>query len=366
MQQSSKLILPLIATLAILSACSQHDPINPNVCEPQGNLQPICKFNSPEDLLALPDQRHLLVSEYGTYFDANPGALVLFNPQTQTVEKLDLQTSPTEPLWLESECSEAPGAEMSPHGINLSRRSNGALQLLVVNHAPRERIEWIELKPTNNTYSAHWRGCLYPPENAYINSVAATPEGGLVMTHMFPKDSPTIGTTALSVALSTLGRPSGHVIEWQPETGFNHLEYTEGGFPNGILVSPEGRFMFVAYSTGNQVVKFDRINAKPLEAVQVEKPDNLRWTEEGQILVVGSPISGLEAIQCQENSREGVQCAAGFEVTQLDPELKESEKLFRHPGGPPMGGATVAVQFKDDLYIGSFAGNRLLKLSTPH
>lgn len=347
----------------LIAACSPQATISQLDCNSSGDMQPICQFSNPEDLLLLPDGESILVSEYGTYFDANPGALAIYNTKSNQTYKLPALTELTEPKWGQEDCTTPPGPAWSPHGLDLSVRSDGALQLLVVNHAPEERIEFIELTRSEQQYQALWRGCVQPPANSYINSVASTPNSGLVMTHMFPKDSPTIGTTSLAVALSALGKPSGYVIQWDAQTNqFKNLKYSTGGFPNGVLISPKGHHMYVAYSTDNKVVKFDRQTGEVIGEVKVAHPDNLRWDQQGSILVAGMPVSGLEAILCQEASREGKQCAGAFEIHRINPTEMKAEKIIAHDGTAPMGSATVAIQVDESIYIGSFAGNRILKV----
>lgn len=355
-------IFPLGLAVLVM-ACSAPNKVSQTECEAKGNLQPICEFSNPEDIVLLPDGQNLIVSEYGSYLDAKPGSLAIHalqSNQTYRLAPLDKLTAPT---WGQADCLTPPGDKLSPHGIDLSMRPDGSLQLLVVNHYPEERIEFVELIQTDHEYQAQWRGCVVAPENAFINSVASTPEGGFVMTHMFPKDSPTFGTTSLATALSALGKPSGYVLEWDSATNqFSELESTAGGFPNGILVSPDGQSLYVAYSTGNKVVKFDRQTNLPEGEVKIAHPDNLRWDAQGNILVAGMPVSGLEAILCQEAARKGDQCAGAFEVNAINPISMSSKRIFSHDGSPPMGTATVAVSANGSIYIGSFAGNRILRV----
>jgi hypothetical protein len=54
-------------------------------------------------------------------------------------------------------------------------------------------------------------------------------------------------------------------------------------------------------------------------------------------------------------------CAAAFEIIELDPATMSTRRLLAHKGAP-MGAATVAQRVGDALYIGSFAGDRLLRV----
>ncbi len=346
-----------------LSGCGEDQRIDPDICDAVGELRPACGFSNPEDLALLPDGHTLLVSEYGVYFSGNPGSLALFDTRTGAIDRLPVLDEATTPLWADHHCPGPPGTSLSPHGIHLSERSSGELQLLVVNHGGAERIEFVEIVPESSGYSARWRGCLVPPDNAFVNSVAATPEGGAVFSHMYPKDSPRIGTTALAVLKSFVGLPSGHVWEWPgPGQDYRVVEGSADGFPNGILVDPAGAYLYMAASTGGHVVKIDRQSGERVGSAAVAHPDNLRWDAEGNILVVGMPVGPLTAIRCQEDSMENINCGGAFEIHRLNPATMQAERVFFHPGGQPMGAATVAQQVGDKLYIGSFAGNRLLQV----
>ena len=64
-------------------------------------------------------------------------------------------------------------------------------------------------------------------------------------------------------------------------------------------------------------------------------------------------------MRCQELD-EGA-CPLSFEIVALDPETLEGELVFANEGAP-MGAGTVAVEVGSDLLIGSFAGDRIIKV----
>lgn len=357
--------MPLLLSLLALTACSSDKTIDPTQCDAKGEMTPICGFSNPEDFALMPDGKTLVISEYGNYFLAGPGTIVLYNTETGNTQRLPPLEANDLSRWGSPDCPGAPGKSLSPHGIYLSRRPDGRLQLLVVNHGGAERVELVELMPSEGGYKGAWRGCVVAPEDSFINSVAATPEGGMVFTHMYSKSSPRLGTTALAVALSTLGRASGYAIEWRLLNGqdeFSIIEASRDGFPNGILVGPNGKYIYMAASTGSRVIKIDRQSGARVAEVEVTHPDNLRWTADGKILVASMPMSSLEGILCQEASLENVNCGGAFQIVRLDPATMQTEVVFSHAGGQPMGVATAAQQVGEVMYIGSFAGNRMVRV----
>ena len=60
-----------------------------------------------------------------------------------------------------------------------------------------------------------------------------------------------------------------------------------------------------------------------------------------------------------------VTCGAKFYVAELDPVTLETKVLLEHEG-PPMGLATVAIQVGKYLYVGSAAGDRILRVPRAH
>ena len=55
-------------------------------------------------------------------------------------------------------------------------------------------------------------------------------------------------------------------------------------------------------------------------------------------------------------------CPIGFAIVAIDPETMETEELYANQG-PPMGGGTVGLVIGDELFVGSFAGDRVLRIS---
>ncbi len=62
------------------------------------------------------------------------------------------------------------------------------------------------------------------------------------------------------------------------------------------------------------------------------------------------------------NRLERGACPAAFEILAVDPGTLDREVVYRG-GGPPMGGGTVGLRVGDELFIGSFAGDRVLRVA---
>jgi hypothetical protein len=86
-------------------------------------------------------------------------------------------------------------------------------------------------------------------------------------------------------------------------------------------------------------------------------PDNLTWTPDGKILAAG--IKGING-NCPSESN--YPCIQGFVLAEVDPKTMESRILYDNNGKALINGVSVAIEAGDAFYVGSFQGNRLLKL----
>ncbi|MFM2419400.1 MAG: hypothetical protein RL385_4123 [Pseudomonadota bacterium] len=127
-----------------------------------------------------------MVSEYGDS-GARPGRIALLDIASN---ERTILFAGGEPMaagpWGASDCGGPPPKEFSPHGIHLSKRSDGALQLLVVNHGGRESVERIEVIPDGSRVQLAWRGCATSQDDLF-NDVVALSEGGFLVTRFGPK-----------------------------------------------------------------------------------------------------------------------------------------------------------------------------------
>ena len=346
----TRLMALLLAVL--LTACDAQRDIP---CEPVDDRVPICGLQAPEDIEPTPDGQHLILSQFGGITGSDTGSLVLFDPQTETTLPLyPLANLTAEPEgWGDADCPGAPGAAISPHGIHLSQRSDNRWQLLVVNHGGRESVEFFEWRDDS---SLHWQGCVVLPDDAFLNDVVATPEGGFLVTQMFPKDN------IWALLRTFFGAELGHVWRWQPGAGTDIQPGSLGSFPNGIQISEDGETLFLNLYINNRVRKIARQSGEHLGEVEVAHPDNSSWLPDGRLLVASHPRDKIIPGLCGD-VHSGA-CESRFELIAIDPQTLRAETLLEQQGAP-MGAGTVAVEWGNYWYIGSYAGNRLLRVPAP-
>ena len=355
----------LIACAALL-ACGGAEPIV--LCEAERGIRPVCGLQNPEDLVVLPDGT-LLLSQMGQMDGSASGGLAHFDPDSERatalfpsggIGSLPDVGSGAMAGWGAADCPGPPGAAFSPHGIDLARRPDGALQLLVVNHGGRESVEFFEVLGTAGKTQVEWRGCAVPEPPHFLNDVAALPDGGFVVSHMFPKSS---GAESLWHSLrGILGFDVGYVLEWDAEGGFRELPGSAGPMPNGVAVSPDGRHVFVNLYIGGEVRRLARDGSEPPASVEIVRPDNLSWAPDGRLLIASHIGPFGDMMAC--NGLESGACALEFAIVALDPVTMETEVVFQNAGAP-MGAGTTAVQRGDELFIGSFAGDRIIRTPAP-
>ena len=341
--------------LAVLAVgCSRVEPIRG--CEPRGAARPVCGFQNPEDLVVLPGTRRLIVSEYGALDGSRPGRLVLYDLATDARTVL-YAGGPGAPAgaerWGDGSCPGPPTAEFSPHGIDLAPRRDGRLALYVVNHGGRESVELFEVL-TGDAVALAWRGCAPAPPESSLNDVAGLPDGGFVTTHMFDRS-----TGRLRLAFAYLfGRDTGYVLEWQPAGGFRRVPGTGGAFDNGIAVARDGASIYVNATLGNTVRRIDRATGRELARAEVRGPDNVSWGD-GRLLVASIRAAPQDITAC--DGLTGGACPIPFAIMALDPETLAQRELYAGAGAP-MGAGTAAVEVGGELVIGSFAGDRVLRV----
>lgn len=343
----------LALSLLLLSACDRQDLAMP--CEPVGVLEPICGLQAPEDIEVTPDGSSLLISQFGGMFGGT-GNLALLDPDSGVARRLFPvdQASSAGESWGDSNCPGQPGEEFAPHGIHLSQRAGGEWQLLVVNHGDREAVEFFELTGNGGDYALQWRGCAVLPAPSFLNDVVGTPDGGFLVSHMYAKNS------LLSPLKTMTGKAEGHAWHWSGDGQLRVFPGSEGAFPNGIQISPDGDTIYLNHYFGSVLV-LDRHSGERLTEIPIHHADNIGWLPDGRLVFASHIQEGLIPELCM-NVGEGA-CSQRFQIIAVNPETYAQEILLDHKGAP-MGAGTIAQQLGGNLYIGSYAGGRLLRVPT--
>jgi hypothetical protein len=228
----------------------------------------------------------------------------------------------------------------------------------VVNHGGRESVEWFEVLDPRGEATLAWRGCALAPEAGWLNDVVGHADGRVWVSHMMPRRD---GAAQLWEFAKTavLGRETGRALAWSPDAGFGVVPGSQTRFANGVEVSPDGTVLFVNSSLGGHVRGIELATGRMLGEAPVASPDNSTWAPDGRLLVASLTGSILDLRAC--DAIEHGACPASFEIVALDPETFATEVVYRSDG-VTMGAGTVGLQLGDALYIGTFAGDRILRV----
>jgi hypothetical protein len=333
--------------------CGSVDPIVS--CDAVGDATPLCGFQNPEDLALLPDRRHVIVSEYGDG-GSRPGRISLLDLESGRHETLFAGGEPVAPgPWGAPDCEGPPTHAFSPHGIHLSPRPDGALQLLVVQHGGRESVEMFQVVPEGNRFALVWRGCALAPDQSALNDVVALPEGGFLATRM-------VGVPLGYVRAALFGSDSGWVVAWTRDGGFSEVPGTRAALPNGIALSADGAKIFLNATLGNEVRRIDRRTGAVEASAAVPLPDNSTWSRDGRLLVASLRGTFREIVGC--SGLEHGSCPAAFAIVALDPGTLATEVVYQGGRGTPSGAGTVGLETDAGLLIGTFAGDRIVRVQS--
>ena len=329
-------------------------------CGVHGDIDILCGTRSPEDLELTPDGKSLIVSQFvGGPAGAGVAGLMLFDPAKKTFTRLPVSAEPRKD-WGDPACPGPIGDALRPHGISLLKRNGGAIQIYVVNHGGRESIEMFELKQSGATSELIWHGCVVSKEA--FNDVAAQPDGGFIATHptaLQPPPPPPGQAKAGPANDLFSGQPSGYVSRCTPGKGEAELPGTRAGYPNGVLVSSDGRYMYFNAWTAKEVHKYDLKEGKETGMVKLDfMPDNISWTSKRTMLAAG--VKGARG-DCPPGS--GTPCIQAFGIAEIDPAKMESKTVFDSEGkGALISGVSEALQVGNSIYIGAFQGDRIVKI----
>jgi hypothetical protein len=350
-------ILPVLVLFTVVG-CTDDSALITG-CDAIDDKVPLCGWQRPEDMELLPDGEHIIVSEMEEEHGAIAGHLSLLN--TKTSKRIELDHSnrdSNELLWGDSDCNVPPADNLAPHGIHLSLRDDQRVLLLVVNHGAREAVEFYEVIADTQSYKLTWRGCVIPPEGSFLNDVVAVNGGGFAATHMFTKTDDRLGSLSGAEIKALLGFNPGQVLYWS-QGNFQQLPGLEGSYNNGIQVADDGNTLFVNYWGGSKVVKYDLSQRKVLAEVEVIHPDNSQWDSEGRLLVASHDFSLSDFWVCM--TQEVRACPGAYSIVAVDPDAMTKETIIEHHGAP-MGAATVAMPVGDFIYMGSFIGDRIMRM----
>jgi hypothetical protein len=321
-------------------------------CEAADGAEFICGLASPEDLIRVPDSNWVLVSGMGEgkshlyAVDAKTRAPTSLYPADNAREQQDKKTYAACPGPL-------PKGVFGAHGIDVLPKGRGVHTLYTVNHAGRESIEVFELNAAVTSARATWIGCVVFPPGASGNSVVGLPDGGFITTNFRdPAD-------ADAFKKMSTGQITGNVMEWHPGIGWTTLPDSATSGANGIARSTDGKWLYVAGWPGKNVTRYERTGDRWTKRDAISTgilTDNLRWMADGSLLAAGQDANMPAVFECRPP------CRVGSAAVKIDPRTLQTKRLVSYKGNESFEGATTVIEVGDELWMGSYRGERIARL----
>jgi hypothetical protein len=311
----------------------------------------VAGVSNPEDLVRVPGTPWVVVSAMRS--QREPGQLLLVD--TRKPEHA------TQLYPASSQIAHAPDpARFAPHGIDIRPLGEERFELLVVDHGNGEGIDRFLLRAHGGALVVESVSRVESPVVVWANAVAAMPDGGFVITSMYdPRDE-------TFVAKFARAQITGGVWRWSEALGWRQLSRPTLSGGNGIAVSPDGNTVFVAEWAARRIWRVPMNGADPRSTAVPFLPDNLRWSDAGDLLIAGQTASPQEVFTC---GAEGRHCPMGFVVARINPETLAVQSLLSGDDGSfaqtGFGGATGAMQVGDEVWVGSFTGSCIARYALP-
>lgn len=344
-------ISAVMISLALFTVTTDYIGPQKNIseCKSDDAISVICGVSNPEDIVVTPDNKYLLISEFGgirPYDSTKSGGFALLRLSDNKI--ITPKISFGKNIWGEDSCKQ--NDIFGPHGIDLVQKEDGSYQLGVINHYPGETIEMFELvqKSEQDTWSFVWRGCIEVPEKYYLNDIALKKDGTFYVSHMYSRDI----TMTKWLITALFKKDSGVILEWNKDS-FIEIPNSEGSGPNGITLNESTNNLFISYNQGDRVVKFDLSDNKKLQTFKVESPDNI-YINKDSVWLTSLDFQPNDAGDCIERPA----CSLPFSIYEIDREtfvLKNKNSFNKTVFGLP----TIALPIENVIIMGSFHSDRL-------
>ena len=216
-------------------------------------------------------------------------------------------------------------------------------KLFVVGHGARESIEVFQIDTAREMPVATWIGCVIAPDPIGLNSVRGLPDGGFVTTNFLPR-----GGTREATERMMGGEPNGELWEWHTASGWVKVPGSEAAGANGVELSDDGRTLYIAAWGSQSFVRLSR-GATPPQRQEIPlgfRVDNIHWARDRTLWAVG-------------------QAGQVWKAVKIDPATLAVREIVSQPDTPAFGAGTAFVEVGDELWVGSYRGNRIAIIPAP-
>jgi hypothetical protein len=225
--------------------------------------------------------------------------------------------------------------------------------LYAVNHAARESIEVFELNASGKSPSVTWVGCVVFPAGTSGNGVVGLADGGFITTNF--KDP----GDADAFKKMSAGQITGNVLEWHPASGWAPLPDSAMSGANGLALSSDGKWLYVAGWPGKNVTRYERTGAQWTKRDAIPTgilTDNLRWMADGALLAGGQDANMPAVFECRPP------CRVGSAAVKIDPRTLQTKRVVSYAGNASFEGATTVIDVGNEFWVGSYRGERIARI----
>jgi hypothetical protein len=326
-------------------------------CGPAGSYHFVCGPAAAEDLVLVPGTRWIIASGMA------PGAsITLIDAGQKSWSHLYPADAPraVQDMATYGACPGSPDPNnFITHGLHIRAGKNGHSTLYVVGHGEREAIEVFDVDASGARPVLTWTGCVMTPDGMAANSVTSLSDGSLIVT--IPLQTGRLIDEALGGAIT------GGAYQWSPgDSSFEMIQGTELPYANGIEVSADEQEIYIATSGGFEVIAYSRGNpARRLRSTGLLTfvPDNLHMGNDGRLLTAGmvidDPVCGNGRGPDKINFEKFMTCPRPFVAGAVDPQTMEYTDLATSAAIPQFSNVTMALLVGNEIWIGTFAGDRV-------
>ena len=350
----SSLVLVILGLLAppITAFAQTPAPLPMTECTNASSvgLKLICNQSAPEDLAVVPGDQWVVATAYAGTGGINlirvrDHASVHAYPSMGARRRIEEKRFPT--------CPGPPDipsdAKFTTHGLWLQPGPGSTHTLYVVGHGSRESIEVFEIETKPATPIVTWIGCVIAPEPIGLNSVRALPDGGILATNFLARNISPEGRARMLA-----GEKNGELWEWHATGGWKKIPGSEAAGANGIELSNDGKWYYVAAWGSQSFFRLSRGTATPArDEIRLGfRVDNIRWGKDGSLYATG-----------QTGSRDLPETSSV--IVKINPDTLAVREVYRRPDDATFRFGTVAVEVGNELWVGSYQGDRIAVISNP-
>lgn len=310
---------------------------------------------NPEDMVVIPATTWVVASTDKTPGKSKPGYLYLINTVTGVAQLANAKVAPLSSTG-DPACKPLNLSDLAMSGLAIRNTNDGALQLMAVNRGKRMSIEFFNVDLSTSEPALTWSGCVVMPDKAFPNAVIPLGDDGMAVTISFETDNKKF-MQQLENKVNT-----GYLLEWNKQNGFRRVANSELSLNNGLEISPDGKFYYIAGWGNESILRLPTSSgkSKPQQVNIGMKPDNLSWSSKGKLIVAGQLQSAGSIFNCVASEKDI--CPVPFKIIEVDPDtlatlgvLVDDAKMENYAA------ATTGLEVGNELWVSAFRNTKIAR-----